>query len=61
MEILIILAVIFGILIVGGLGWGLFLFLVQVGVIVQKAGEAPTTDNQSYSLDKSRDASHYDS
>lgn len=37
------------------IGLGIFWFLVQIGVIVQKAVEPPTQDYGSYSLDQGRD------
>lgn len=44
-----------GILLLSILGWGTFWLLVQLGVIVQKATEPPTTDTNNYSLDQGRD------
>jgi len=46
-----------GILIVGILclalvGWGIFWFLIQAGVVVQKAIEPPTTDSHDYRLEQ---------
>jgi hypothetical protein len=55
MSLLLILIVFAGILLLIGAGWGLFWFLIQVGVIVQKATEPPTTDTNNYSLGQSRD------
>lgn len=37
------------------IGWGIFWFLVQAGVIVQKALEPPTTDSRSFSLEQGRE------
>jgi hypothetical protein len=37
------------------IGWGIFWFLVQSGVVVQKALEPPTTDTRDYSLDQGRE------
>lgn len=55
MSLLFILIVLAGILLLIGVGWGLFFFLIQLGVIVQKAAEPPTTDTNNYSLGQSRD------
>lgn len=44
-----------GVLLISILGWGTFWILVQLGVIVQKATEPPTTDTNTYSLDQGRD------
>jgi hypothetical protein len=49
-----------GILLISILGWGTFLLLVQLGVIVQKATEPPTTDTHNYSLDQGRDVADRD-
>lgn len=49
-----------GILLISILGWGTFLLLVQLGVIVQKATEPPTTDTNTYSLDQGRDVANRD-
>lgn len=49
-----------GILLLIILGWGTFLLLVQLGVIVQKATEPPTTDTNTYSLDQGRDVADRD-
>lgn len=43
------------------IGWGIFWFLVQSGVIVQKALEPPTTDARDYSLDQGREVKGEDS
>lgn len=50
--VLIILA---GLLLLTMIGWGTFWVLIQLGVIVQKAGEPPTTDTNNYSLGQGRD------
>ncbi|MBM7842040.1 MULTISPECIES: hypothetical protein [Herpetosiphon] len=34
---------------------GLIVFLLQIGVIVQKAGEAPHIDQGNYSMDQGRE------
>ncbi|NTW01612.1 MAG: hypothetical protein HGA19_09910 [Oscillochloris sp.] len=52
MSTLIVLA---GILILFVAGWGIFWLLIQLGVIVQKATEPPTTDTNNYSLNQGRD------
>ena len=53
--LLMLLFVLAGLLVLSLLGWGLFWFLVQSGVIVQKALEPPTTDTNDYSLGQGRD------
>ncbi|ACL24510.1 MAG: hypothetical protein KatS3mg055_3344 [Chloroflexus sp.] len=54
-AMVIIAIVIAGLIIVALIGSGIFWFLVQIGVIVQKAVEPPTKDFGSYSLDQGRD------
>lgn len=54
-AMVIIAIVIAGLIIVALIGSGIFWFLVQIGVIVQKAAEPPTKDFGSYSLDQGRD------
>ncbi|MGB9739522.1 hypothetical protein [Chloroflexus sp.] len=55
----IIAIVIAGLIIVALIGSGIFWFLVQIGVIVQKAVEPPTKDFGSYSLDQGRDVDEH--
>jgi hypothetical protein len=52
---LLLLAALAAIVLIVGLGWGLFFVLVQLGVIAQKAMEPPTQDSGDYSLDQGRD------
>ncbi len=54
------LFIIGGLLLLSLVGWGTFLLLVQLGVVVQKAVEPPTTDTNNYSLDQSRDVGKRD-
>lgn len=58
--LIIFLIIIFGILLIAGAGWGLFWFLVQVGVIAQKATEPPTRDTNDYSLSQGREVGKRD-
>ncbi|NNJ09340.1 hypothetical protein EKD04_003260 [Chloroflexales bacterium ZM16-3] len=55
---LLILMIIGGILLLFAVGWGVFWMLIQLGVIVQKATEPPTTDTNTYSLGQGRDVSN---
>jgi hypothetical protein len=50
-----IVIIIAGLIVIALIGAGIFWFLVQIGVIVQKAAEPPTQDYGSYSLDQGRD------
>ncbi|WP_028458009.1 hypothetical protein [Chloroflexus sp. Y-396-1] len=50
-----IVIIIAGLIVIALIGSGIFWFLVQIGVIVQKAAEPPTQDYGSYSLDQGRD------
>ncbi|MBO9347208.1 hypothetical protein QTO31_03895 [Chloroflexus sp. MS-CIW-1] len=50
-----IVILIAGLIVIALIGSGIFWFLVQIGVIVQKAAEPPTQDYGSYSLDQGRD------
>jgi hypothetical protein len=53
--IFVILMILAGILLLLSVGWGIFWVLLQLGVIVQKAAEPPTTDTNNYSLGQGRD------
>jgi hypothetical protein len=53
--ILLILMILAGLLLISAVGFGTFWVLVQLGVIVQKAAEPPTTDTNNYSLGQGRD------
>lgn len=59
-TMVIIVMIVVGLIVVALIGSGIFWFLVQIGVIVQKAAEPPTQDYGSYSLDQGRDASERD-
>ena len=37
------------------IAWGVFWFLVQTGVVVQKALEPPTTETSSFTLEQGRE------
>ncbi|WP_298818069.1 hypothetical protein [Chloroflexus sp.] len=52
-----IVIMIAGLIVVALIGSGIFWFLVQIGVIVQKAAEPPTQDFGSYSLEQGQDVS----
>ncbi|MBO9312237.1 MAG: hypothetical protein J7456_05230 [Chloroflexus sp.] len=54
-TLLFIVIIIAGLIVIALIGSGIFWFLVQIGVIVQKAAEPPTQDYGSYSLDQGRD------
>ncbi|OAN43186.1 hypothetical protein A6A03_18545 [Chloroflexus islandicus] len=59
-TMVIIVMIVVGLIVVALIGSGIFWFLVQIGVIVQKAAEPPTQDYGSYLLDQGRDASERD-
>lgn len=46
-----------GLILFAFFGWGLFLLLVQLGVIVRKAQEPPHIDTGVYELKQGRDIS----
>lgn len=50
-----LLLIVGGLLLLGMLGFGLFMLLVQLGVIVKKAGEPPYQDMSDYSLQQGRE------
>jgi hypothetical protein len=52
---LLLLIILAGILLLISIGFGIFWVLLQLGVIVQKASEPPTTDTNNYSLRQGRD------
>jgi hypothetical protein len=52
---LLLLMILAGILLLISIGFGTFWVLIQLGVIVQKAAEPPTTDTNNYSLSQGRD------
>jgi hypothetical protein len=53
--VLLALMILAGLLLLSAVGWGTFWILIQLGVIVQKAAEPPTTDTNDYSLSQGRD------
>jgi hypothetical protein len=53
--IMLLLIILGGLLLLSLVGWGTFWILIQLGVIVQKAVEPPTTDTNNYSLSQGRD------
>jgi hypothetical protein len=53
--ILMLLMILAGVLLLISVGFGTFWVLIQLGVIVQKASEPPTTDTNNYSLSQGRD------
>jgi hypothetical protein len=52
---LLLLMILGGVLLLISVGFGTFWVLIQLGVIVQKAAEPPTTDTNNYSLHQGRD------
>jgi hypothetical protein len=44
-----------GLVLLSVVGWGLFWFLIQLGVIIRKAQEPPHTDTGTYELRQGRD------
>lgn len=44
-----------GLVLLSFVGWGLFWFLIQVGVIIRKAQEPPHVDAGNYELRQGRD------
>jgi hypothetical protein len=52
---LILMLVIGGLLLVAALGWGVFLLLVQLGVIVKEAGKPQHADTYDYTLKQGRE------
>lgn len=54
-SFLIVLVIIVVVLFLWMIAWGVFWFLVQAGVVVQKAVEPPTIDTQDYSLSQGRE------
>jgi hypothetical protein len=53
--ILLLVMILAGILLLASVGVGTFWALAQLGVIVQKAAEPPTTDTNNYTLSQGRD------
>jgi flagellar basal body-associated protein FliL len=54
-SVLLILIVIAAVMFLWMIAWGVFWFLVQAGVVAQKAFEPPATDTRSFSLDQGRE------
>jgi uncharacterized membrane protein len=54
-TILTVLVIVAALLFLWMIAWGVFWFLVQTGLIVQKALEPPTTDTRNYSLEQGRE------
>ncbi|MEI7771309.1 MAG: hypothetical protein WCI67_15065 [Chloroflexales bacterium] len=52
---LLLLMILGGVLLLISVGFGTFWVLIQLGVIVQKAAEPPTTDTNNYALHQGRD------
>ncbi len=57
---LIVLIVFGGLLLLGALGWGFMLLLVQLGVIVNEARKPAYKDTGNYSLDQGRDVAKHE-
>lgn len=54
-TLLFVLVIIAGLMFLWMIGLGVFWFLVQAGLIVQKALEPPTTDSRSFTLEQGRE------
>lgn len=54
-TVIIVLLIVAVIMFLWMIAWGVFWFLVQTGVVVQKALEPPTTDSRSFSIDQGRE------
>lgn len=55
LAIPILAVVICGLVLLGVFGWGLFLLLIQLGVIVREARKPPHIDAGTYELRQGRD------
>lgn len=53
--ILLVLIIVAALLFIWMIAWGVFWFLVQAGVVVQKAMEPPATDTGDYSINQGRE------
>jgi hypothetical protein len=53
--LVLILIILGGLALLASIGFGVFMLLVQLGVIVKKAGEPVHTDQGGYSLDQGRE------
>lgn len=58
--LMLVLFVIAGLLALFLVGWGLFWFLVQAGLIVRAAATPPTTDTKDYSMSQGREVKSED-
>lgn len=54
-NLIVVLVIIAAAMFLWMIGLGVFWFLVQTGVIVQKALEPPTTDSHSFTLEQGRE------
>jgi hypothetical protein len=54
-TIVIVLVIVALVMFLWMIAWGIFWFLVQTGVVVQKALEPPTTDGRSFTLEQGRE------
>jgi hypothetical protein len=50
-----VLVIVAALLFLWMIAWGVFWFLVQTGLIVQKALEPPATDTRNYNLEQGRE------
>lgn len=57
-SLLMTLLIVVGLLFLWMIAWGVFWFLVQAGIIVQKAIEPPAQDSSDYSLDNVKEVKH---
>jgi hypothetical protein len=54
-TLLVVLVIVALVMFLWMIAWGVFWFLVQAGVIVQKAIEPPATDSRSFTLEQGRE------
>jgi flagellar basal body-associated protein FliL len=54
-AVMLVLLIVAGVMMLWMVGWGIFWFLAQAGVVVQKAMEPPTTDTSNYTLNQGRE------
>lgn len=54
-TILTVLVIIALVMFLWMIAWGVFWFLVQAGIVVQKSLEPPVSDTRDYSLEQSRE------
>jgi hypothetical protein len=55
MTLVVLCGLVFGLLAVAGIGWGVFLLLVQLGVIVKEVQKPQHVDSFDYSLSQGRE------